>query len=106
PPGHARLHLDYSAVSARLNRFLHLSQQRNESLALIRIEPGQVARSRVLSRAARRFCRGQHARDAQIARDPLEDGLRPGLNAKGLDRLRTRCPVEHAEAERTVRGNT
>src|ERR1700704_5825070 len=51
---------------------------------------------------ARRLRRREHATNARIAGDPLKNGLRPRANAKGLERIRTQWPVEHAVAERAM----
>src|SRR6202022_1388974 len=78
-------------------------QLAHQSLALVDIEPGRVARLGVFGRAPRRLRRRQHAADTRIARDPFEDGLRPSPNTKRLDRGGTRRPVEDAVAEWTMR---
>src|ERR1700730_16115407 len=81
---------------------LHLSispQLPRQSLALIRIEPGWVAGLRVFGRAARPFRRREHAADARITRDPLQHGLRRGLDPQLSQHPLVEGSVKHTEAE-------
>src|ERR1700737_32619 len=87
---------------------LHLSispQLPRQSLALIRIEPGWVARLPVFGRAAGRLGRGQHATDARIAGDPLQNSLGHRLHAELRKHALVESPIQAAEARGTGNDN-